>query len=240
MDALHTVHSHQQHAHQPLRRCPSISQHTIGASVSPITTEATIIQPSTIDEIPPSTTQPTSQPPDSVSIVSRRSSPSRKPQPLHQITESLPNIPPPPSDPPRTCPRCATPRAPPPFLQKTSVCQTCLTAFKFSTSTRHGSVLTEFPPLLAAGSTASESDGEEAQDASKHARKVSIVQSIGRVFGMFRGGGGSRRGSESSLESWDGRRSSAWETPERVGSVVSTGSGSSRPSLDQESSDLTR
>ncbi|KAF2439086.1 hypothetical protein P171DRAFT_448594 [Karstenula rhodostoma CBS 690.94] len=107
------------------------------------------------------------------------------------------------------CADCHTPRPHILIGQATAVCRTCLTAFKSAdrmrkSPQRRGSVLTSFPPLLAVESPGGEDEDTNAE-VEAATRKLSIVEGITRVFGMLRGGAGkSRRGSESSVESWRG------------------------------------
>lgn len=67
-------------------------------------------------------------------------------------------------------------------------------------------MLTSFPSLLAEDGFESEG-GDGDGKVGGGGRKASIVEGIARVLGMLRGGAGEdrkRRGSESSLMSWDG------------------------------------
>jgi hypothetical protein len=110
------------------------------------------------------------------------------------------------------CPECATPASLAEADQTTTICQSCLKEFKASEkrSQRRGNVLTSFPPLLTNFiPLREETQGQwnSAED-DQATREMGIVESIGRAFRWLRGGSGgtsqtgSRRGSESSLESW--------------------------------------
>ncbi|KAF9736522.1 hypothetical protein PMIN06_004847 [Paraphaeosphaeria minitans] len=164
-------------------------------------------------------TSPHSLPPTS---TSRRKSEDLQPPPL-RISKARPSIaidllsdmPPTPEvmlHPPLNpfallCPGCHTPRPQISEDQSTAACRTCLTAFKSTdrmrkSPQRRGSVLTSFPPLVAAQSSESEEEDTNAE-AGAASRKLSIVEGITRVFALLRGGAAkSRRGSESSVESW--------------------------------------
>ena len=152
----------------------------------------------------------TTRPPALHGTFSRRKSQDPTLSPLHipkarpsLAVDVLPGIPPTPDSitraprnpPAMPCPECASPRPVVADGQSTTICPSCLTAFKLCEkhSQRRGSVLTSFPPLLTDTSTLSEEDAKD-QDAGdvegeERKRKMSLVETIGRVIGMLRGGG---------------------------------------------------
>lgn len=129
------------------------------------------------------------------------------------------------------CPECATPASLAEADQTTTICQSCLKEFKASEkrSQRRGNVLTSFPPLLTdVIPLREETQGQwNSAEGDQAAREMGIIESIGRAFGLLRGGSGgtsqtgSRRGSESSLESWY-EKLSGRGSPARSGSLTSS------------------
>ena len=125
------------------------------------------------------------------------------------------------------CLECGAPKPLTTAGQTTTICQLCFKAFKTNEdSQRRDTILTSFPPLLADANTFRDEETED-QDSVRgdlNPRKLSVIKRIGGMFGKLRGGSGgttgSRRRSESSLESWFDK-SSGRSTPARSDSAAS-------------------